>query len=291
MTQKGSLEEISYKKALVIVSFGTSHPEADCSIEAVETALAQVWAETLPSSASDFEHSEGVQQSASGYAPDRGIVRAYTSPTVRRIWRSRGVSVPGLEEALDELASEGTREVVVQPTHFLYGFEYDGIRQVTEDYKSGFDSLILGRPLLSDSEDIRRVAQILADHYPQGRSLVLMGHGTRHFANAVYPALQTAFHLIGRDDIYVGTVEGWPALSDVLKELPASEKDVTLAPLMLVAGEHARKDMAGEGSDSWANILRAAGFTPHCQIEGLGMLPEIQQLYAEHLRQLLDSQL
>jgi sirohydrochlorin cobaltochelatase len=123
--------------------------------------------------------------------------------------------------------------------------------------------------------------------YPreEGGAVVLMGHGTEHFANAVYPALQTALRLAGREDVLVGTVEGWPGLEDVVRQLaPEGPRHIRLAPLMLVAGEHARSDMAGE----WKGRLEAAGHTVQCAFTGLGELPWVQEMYQERLTALLE---
>ena len=174
------------KKALVITSFGTSVPEARAGITAVEEALADA-------------------------VPGCPWVRAFTSPTIRRILAGRGEAVPSLPEALADLRNKGARRVVVQPTHLLYGLEYDKLKAGAEALSGGFETLAVGRPLLADTGDIRRFARCLSRDCPAeaGGAVVFMGHGTEHFANAAYPALQTALRLEGREDVYIGTVEGW----------------------------------------------------------------------------------
>lgn len=250
-------------KGLVIVSFGTSVPEARRAVTAVEDAL---------------RHS----------APGWETVRAFTSPTIRRILAGRGETVPSLPEALEHLRSEGVRRIAVQPTHLLYGFEYDKLRAEAEALSGGFDALSVGCPLLADTADLRRFAAGLSGTYPpeDGGAVVLMGHGTEHFANAVYPALQTGLRLAGREDMLVGTVEGWPALEDVVRLLAAEgPRHVRLVPLMLVAGEHARSDMAGV----WKRLLEEAGHTVQCSFTGLGEFPWVQEMYQERLAKLLNT--
>ena len=250
-------------RALIVASFGTSVPEARVSVAAVEDAL---W------------------EAAPGYRR----ARAFTSPTIRRILAKRGEEVPGLPEALEQLRSRGVRRAAVQPTHLLYGFEYDKLRAEAEALSAGFDVLSVGRPLLADTADLLRFAAGLAGMYPreEGGAVVLMGHGTEHFANAVYPALQTALRLAGREDVLVGTVEGWPGLEDVVRQLaPEGPRHIRLTPLMLVAGEHARSDMAGE----WKGCLEAAGHAVQCAFTGLGEFPWVQEMYQERLTALLKT--
>ena len=250
------------EQAIVITSFGTSVPEARVSITAVEEALKSA-------------------------APDCVCVRAFTSSIIRRILAGRGENVPSVTQALERLCADGARKVVVQPTHLLYGFEYDKLKAEADAFAARFEQVTVGRPLLANTEDIQRFAVGLSQTYPErdGEAVVLMGHGTEHFANAVYPALQTALHLKGRDDLYIGTVEGWPSFDDVLNQL--KERRVLLAPLMLVAGDHAREDMAGDSPDSWKSRLEQAGVSVTCSFTGLGMLPWVQEMYRERLLSIL----
>ena len=230
------------KKALVITSFGTSVPEARAGITAVEEALADA-------------------------VPGCPWVRAFTSPTIRRILAGRGEAVPSLPEALADLRNKGARRVVVQPTHLLYGLEYDKLKAGAEALSGGFETLAVGRPLLADTGDIRRFARCLSRDCPAeaGGAVVFMGHGTE------------------REDVYIGTVEGWPGLADILRQLGAPRR-VKLLPLMLVAGDHARNDMAG----TWKQALEEAGHTVSCSFTGLGELPWVQEMYRERLLDVMD---
>jgi sirohydrochlorin cobaltochelatase len=251
------------KQALLVVSFGSSVAQARAgSIAAVEQALCDA-------------------------TPQLPFSRVYTSPTIRRILARQGVEVPNLAQALERLAADGVDCPVVLPTHLLPGIEYDKIKQTVGEYAPRFAQVRLGGPLISTPSDLRALADVLMARWPrQAQSSVLfMGHGTEHFADLIYPALQTMFTLAERDDLHVATVEGWPALEDLLPRL--TTKAVTLVPLMLTAGEHARVDMAGPQPDSWCSRLTAAGFAPTPVLEGLGELPQVRQLYADHLRALL----
>lgn len=249
------------EQAIVITSFGTSVPEARTGIASVEKVLAAA-------------------------APDYACVRAFTSPTIRRILEDRGERVPSLTGALEALLAQGVRRVIVQPTHLLYGYEYDKLKAEAEAMADHFGDLTVGRPLLADNRDIQRFALRLSQDHPaaEGAAVVFMGHGTGHFANAVYPALQTALDLLGREDLYIGTVEGWPAFGDILRQLEADgPRRVELLPLMLVAGDHARNDMAGD----WKPRLEQAGHTVTCSFVGLGELGWVQEMYRERLEELL----
>lgn len=250
------------KKALVIVSFGTTYEKGRQSIDAVERALTQA---------------------AVGY----DVFRAYTSSTVRSTLKSRGETVPSLEEVLEKLANEEYDTVFVQPTHLLYGNEYE--KKIRLAYTRYWGRFLYGhvcKPLIADNNDLLKLAEILAALKPDDAdALLLMGHGTVHFANMVYPAMQTALQLQGHPNVIVGTVEGWPTLENAIDELRAlGAKRVELRPMMLVAGDHAQNDMAGSDEDSWKNRLTAAGFDVHCTVEGLGELEAVRNLYVEHLK-------
>lgn len=252
------------KKAILCVSFGTSVAAAREGITAVEEALRSA-------------------------APERLFARAFTSAVIRGILARRGEEIPGVDEALARLHAAGVTDVLVQPTHILYGNEYDKLVSQARPWADRFQTLRIGCPLLASTEDLRAMAEILSAAHPArpGACLVLFGHGTDHFANAAYPALQTAFRLLGREDVLVGTVEGWPDFQDVRAQLKKSAcTGVHLAPLMLVAGDHALHDMAG-GEESWKSQLEAEGYAVSCTLRGLGTLPAVQALYRAHLERVL----
>lgn len=253
------------KTALVCVSFGTSVAEARRSIAAVEDALRTE-------------------------LPQARFVRAFTSPTIRRALAARGEEVWSFPQALEHLAQEGYERVVAQPTHLLYGLEYEAIKTQAEEARGRFSRLLLGSPLLAGTQDLQDLAQAVCESCPKqpGQALVLMGHGTPHFANVVYPALQGVFRAMGREDVFVGTVEGWPGIGLIARQVKeAGFPAARLAPLMLVAGDHARRDMAGDAPESWKNVLARQGLEVSWVLRGLGEDTSVQALYRRHLRELL----
>ncbi len=253
------------KQAILVVSFGTAVPRARDDIEAVETELRAL-------------------------RPQLPFYRAFTSPRIRRILADRGETIPSLENALEQMQRDGITDAAVQPTHILYGYEYDKIRKTVEKFRPQFERIQLGAPLFSCTADILETAAILDGCYPaeDEKRFVFMGHGTGHFADLAYPALETALHRRGRNDCFLTTVEGWPDFESVcrfLKDVP-----VTLVPLMLVAGDHALHDMAGDDPDSLKSMLESEGCRVSCVQRGLGSVPEIRRMYARHLKALLDAE-
>ena len=255
------------QKALVCASFGTTVPTAAADIAGVEQALAAA-------------------------APGWQLLRAYTSGMVRTALAGRGQPEDSVPEALARAATAGCRRVLVQPTHFLWGVEYDKLKAQALAAAPGFDWLRVGRPLLDDTRDLRALAGAIGALYPAepGRAVVLMGHGSAHRANVVYPALQGIFELQSRPDTRVGTVEGWPGLAEVCAALARSRASrVLLVPLMLVAGDHAQNDMAGPGPHSWRSVLAGQGYRVDWVRHGLGSEKAVQDLYAAHLRGVLQE--
>lgn len=254
------------REGLIVVSFGT----------AVERARQE---EIRP-----------VEEALLSQAPGLYGLTAYTSPTIRRILARRGETVLSLEEAIQAQAEAGTERLYLLPTHLLPGWEYDKISALAAEARERFAQVELAPPLMGDTEFVRLLAQGVAERFPRrpGQAVVLLGHGTDHPGNLVYPAVQGVLHMSGREDMLVGTVEGWPDLDAVLEQLTKrGDSRVLLAPLMLVAGTHALEDMAGPEPDSWKNRLEAAGYTVETVFQGLGALPRVQALYRERLARLL----
>ena len=254
------------KQALVCASFGTTVENGQLDLLSVENALHDV-------------------------AGNCEFACAVTSRVIRKRLAMRGQMTESLPEVLQRLCDAGYAEVAVQPTHLLYGYEYDKIKAEIAPYNDRFNRLKLGEPLLANTQDLQNVAVALAQSYPRqdAEALVLMGHGTEHFAGVAYPALQSVFALQGRPDVFVATVEGWPLLSQIIPQIQAGGyRKVHLVPLLLVAGDHACHDMAGESPDSWKNQLESLGFTVRCTLEGLGRLPPVQQLYCAKLNKMLE---
>lgn len=259
------------KKALLAVSFGTSHRDTlEKTIAAAERDLAAAF-------------------------PERKLYRAFTSGMIlRKLAREDGLQIDDVPSALARLAEEGYTDVLVQPTHIINGDEYDKLRALAAGQAGRFQRVAFGVPLLTEPEDYQAcVSALLAELPPEeeGRAVVLMGHGTGHPANAAYALLEYVLHDWGRRDVLVGTVEGWPGLEEVLRRLaerPAVRR-VELRPLMLVAGDHAKHDLAGDGEDSWKSRLEGAGYETSCVLRGLGEYPGIRALFVEHARRAAQS--
>ena len=249
------------KEVILAVSFGSTAPQGRAAIAGVERALAGAG---LP------------------------LKRAYTSPTIRRLLARGGERVDSLEEALERCRAEGAQRVYLVPTHLIPGLEYESILRTARDWSDRLEVRV-SRPLLSDTAGLRAMADILIRRCPAlpAHRYLWMGHGTTHPANLIYPALGEVFRLLGREDMLVGTVEGWPDLDALLPLLGAGE-GLTLCPLMLTAGEHARNDMAGEDAGSWRSRLTALGHPVTCDLTGLGELEEVQGLYRGRLEALLE---
>jgi len=249
----------SGRQALLVVSFGTSYEETlEKTIAATERSLAAAY-------------------------PDYELRRAFTSGIVIRVLAKRGVMVDDVPTALGRLRDEGYERVVIQPLHLIPGVEYHEVLSAAASFRGAFAELAVGEPLLSGAESYFELARALEPTLPScapGEAVVFMGHGTHHAANAAYPTMQRAFDDLGLP-AYVGTVEGYPELPGVMRLLKRDGvKKVTLLPLMLVAGDHATNDMAGDEDDSWKNVLTAEGFEVECVLRGLGERASVRGLYA-----------
>ncbi len=259
------------EKELLVVSFGTSFNDSRrLTIGGIETAVAEAF-------------------------PDYDVRRAFTAQIViDHVERRDGVHIDNLTEALDRAVTNGVKMLVVQPTHLMHGFEYDDVMAELAEYADAFENgITVGEPLLTSDEDFDRVADILIDllkEYDDGETaLVYMGHGTEHEANAVYARMQGVFADKGAANYYVGTVEAAPSVDDVLAAIEGKGyKRVVLRDMMVVAGDHANNDMAGDEEDSWKSIFTAAGYDVECVLEGLGQVPAIQQIYVEHAQKAVE---
>ena len=252
------------KPVLLAVSFGTSYNDnRDLSIGAVEAALEKAY-------------------------PEYEIRRAFTAQIVIDILEERdGHQIDNVEEAMDRLVADGIKEVVVMPTHVMNGFEYDDIVKEVSEYEGKFDSLKIGTGLLTDEADYEELVKVLAEetanYNVEKTAVVFMGHGTHHEANATYATLQDALNAAGYNNYFVGTVEGAPLVEDVLAKVDAGDYDkVVLLPLMIVAGDHANNDMAGDEEDSWKTVFSNAGYEVECVLNGLGQYEGVQQMIVEH---------
>ena len=201
--------------------------------------------------------------------------------------RRDGIHIDNVQEALDRAVANGVKTLVVQPTHLMHGFEYDELIETLGGYADAFEQVVVGEPLLTSDEDFDRVADILVDitrEYDDGNTaIVYMGHGAEHEYNKIYARMQEVLSAKGAENYYVGTVEAEPSLKGVMAAIEGKGYTrVVLRPMMVVAGDHANNDMAGDEEDSWKTILTGAGYEVECVLEGLGQMPEIQAIYVEH---------
>lgn len=254
------------EKELLVVSFGTSYLDScRLTIGAIEDAL---------------------ERSFPGY----DLRRSFTSQMIiNHIQRRDGISIDNVTQALDRAVSNGVKKLVIQPTHIMDGFEYQKLVTVANRYQDAFLSLSIGTPLLTSDEDFRIVADALtasvAAYDDEKTAICFMGHGTEAAANEVYEKMQKKLTDSGRNNYFIGTVEATPTVEKVLSLVKARNyKRVLLQPMMIVAGDHANNDMAGEEEGSWKHIFESAGYEVVCQVHGLGELEAIQNLFVEHTK-------
>ena len=256
------------KQAILVVSFGTSYNDSrEKTIGAIEHAVAEAF-------------------------PAYEVRRAFTSQRIIDKLKKRDqISIDNLKEALDRAAADGMKRLIVQPTHLMDGFEYMDVKAEVEANQGRFDRLSLGAPLLASESDLDAVIQAMAGELGEcddGRTaLCLMGHGTDAASNQVYQKMQDRMIAGGYANYYIGTVEAQPDLQAVIRKLGEQKhyQRAVLQPLMVVAGDHANQDMAGEQEDSWKNRLERAGYQVECRIRGLGEVEAVRRLYVAHVRE------
>lgn len=237
----------------------------------------------------------GIEQAISDAYPDYEVRRAFTSQTVIDILKERdNIEIDNVQEAFDKLVSDGVKTLVVQPTHIMSGYEYDDLAAVVEEYKDKFDSVAIGSPLLTSDDDYTNLANALteatSEYNTEGTAIVFMGHGTEHEANTAYTKFQDTFTASGAEDYFVGTVEATPSLDDVVASVKAKGyKKVVLEPLMVVAGDHANNDMAGDEDGSWKTTFENEGFEVECLLKGLGEIEAVQNIYVSHVKEAIDA--
>ena len=196
---------------------------------------------------------------------------------------------------MDKLVAEGVREVVVQPTHLMDGYEYQDVKKALEGYASKFDKCVLGLPLIKTKDDqvavARALREVLASYEDKQTAICLMGHGTEAESNAIYATMQQVFEDLGYKNYFIATVEATPTFADATKAAKdAGYTKAVLRPFMVVAGDHANNDMADpEDPESFVSVLTEAGFETQCVIEGLGQLDTIDEIYVRHVQDAIDS--
>ena len=276
---------------ILVVSFGTSFNDSRAEdIKGIEDALQEAY-------------------------PDWSVRRAFTAQIIINHVQARDNEfIDNVDQALERAVNNGVKNLVVQPTHLMHGAEYDELMEALANYEDKFESVAVAEPLLGSvgsdatviNADKKAVAIAVAEAAAKdagfdsikamqeaGVALVLMGHGTAHEAKVSYSQMQTQMNELGYENVFIGTVEGEPeetACENVIETVAeAGYKTVILRPLMVVAGDHANNDMAGEDEDSWLSMFNASGKfdTVDTQISGLGRIEEIQKLYVAHTKDVL----
>ncbi len=256
---------------LLVLSFGTSYNDSRrLTIGAIEDQLEKAF-------------------------PDYSVRRGFTANIViDHVEKRDGEKIDDINEALKRAVDNGVKNLVVQPTHLMDGLEYDELKGDVAQYSDAFDKVAIGKPLLSSDEDFSRVENAIVDwtkDYDDGETaIVFMGHGTSADSNSVYQKMQDLLTKDGHTNYFVGTVEATPSLDDVMAAVKKGNyKRVVLEPLMVVAGDHANNDMAGDDKDSWKSQFEAAGYQVECLLRGLGENETIRQIYVEHAQAAIDS--
>lgn len=259
------------EQELLVVSFGTSYNDSRrLTIGAIEGAIADA-------------------------CPDYSVRRGFTSQIIiDHVKRRDNVSIDNVTEALDRAAANGVKTLVVQPTHLMNGLEYNDLVDEIAQYSDAFEQVSIGEPLLTSDEDFQAVAQAIVDatkEYDDGKTAIcFMGHGTEAESNQIYAKMQSVLTDMGCTNYFVGTVEATPSLDDVLKLVQEGDYErVVLEPLMVVAGDHANNDMAGDDADSWKSTFEAAGYEVVPVVRGLGELEAIQKIYVQHAQAAIDA--
>ena len=277
------------QRLLLAVSFGTSFADTrEKTIGAIERRLEERF-------------------------PDCTVQRCFTSRMIRKKLLERdGLEIYSPEQAMRNAKEKGIRELIVQPLYLMHGFEHRRLMEAVREAAPSFDKLAVGKPLLSDDTDFSTMADAILRNLSAPEpdtAVVLMGHGnekkTRHIPentkaeimsardiqdNAVFAGLQQSLRKAGADNYFVATVEGEPEIGDILPVIKERGfRIVVLAPFMVVAGDHARNDLAGEDEDSWKNIFTRSGFQVETVLRGIGEWEEVQDLFAAHAAQCMEE--
>ena len=276
---------------ILVVSFGTSFNDSRAKdIKGIEDALAEAY-------------------------PDWSVRRAFTAQIIINHVQARDEEfIDNVDQALERAVNNGVKNLVVQPTHLMHGAEYDELIEALEAYEDKFESVKVAEPLLGqvgkDASEVNADKKLVAESIVKaavadagydsieaaekdGVAIVLMGHGTSHAAKVTYSQMQTMMNELGYKNVFVGTVEGEPeetACENVIDAVAeAGYKTVVLRPFMVVAGDHANNDMAGEDEDSWLSMFNASGNFDKVdtQISGMGRIEAIQKIYVDHTAEVL----
>ena len=255
------------KKAILAVSFGTSHNDTrEVTIDAIEKDMQAAF-------------------------PEYPLYRAWTSKMIiNKVNKRDHVHIDTVKEAMEKMRADGITDVLVQPTHVINGIENDIMKEEALSYREDFHSISFGDPLLTSEQDNREVLEAVAEEFSwlkEDEVLVLMGHGTTHYANSIYAALDYTFKDKGHKNIFLGTVEAYPSMESIMKLVRKyAPSKVVLAPFMIVAGDHAKNDMAGDDPESWYSQFKEVGYEVEAVIKGLGEYPGIRKILVNHLKAL-----
>lgn len=250
------------KTGILVASFGTTY------VQAADKAIAPI-----------------IHESKQRY-PQAQVAQAYTSNLVRAALKKRGVDIPDAPAAMRSLAQAGVEQLYILPTHLLYGEEYGKLCTQAESEKHRFAQVRIAQPLLENNQALADciVAMETELSPAEEECLIWVGHGSPTFANVAYAALDYMCKESGRKNVFVGAMESYPDLAVLLEQLKQSPyRKVLLAPLLLVAGDHAHNDIGGDEPDSWKSILQAEGYQVRCDLRGLGEYAAIRALYQRRL--------
>lgn len=278
---------------ILVVSFGTSFNSSRVAdIKGIEDALQKAY-------------------------PDWSVRRAFTAQIIiNHVQAREGEFIDNMDQALERAVSNGVKNLIVQPTHLMHGAEYDELAAAVENYQDQFESVKIAEPLLGEvgtdadtvNDDKKAVAEALTAEAVKeagydsleaakedGTAFVFMGHGTSHAAKVSYTQMQAQMKDLGYENVFIGTVEGEPeetaceAVIEAVSE--AGYTTVVLRPLMVVAGDHANNDMAGEDEDSWLSMFEASGKfdSVETQIAGLGSIDAVKELYVAHTKAAMEQ--
>ena len=261
------------KKAILVVSFGTSHMDAlKNSIEKIENKIKE-----------EFKEYD--------------VYRAFTAHMIiKKIKNRDGINIPTPEEALEELREKGYEEVLVQPLHIIPGEEFDYIKGIVKIHKDDFKSIKIGRPIFYYQgmeglpKDYSLFIESIKEVLENEERVVLFGHGTAHYGNAVYGMPQTVLVDEDYDNVFVATVEGYPSIESCIKRMKKKNiKKTKLVPLLLVAGDHAKNDMASDEDDSLKSMLEREGIEVRLHMHGLGEFDKFGHLYINRIHDLIEE--
>lgn len=256
---------------ILVISFGTSfNDNRRLTIGAIE--------EEIDNQFSDYE-----------------IRRGFTADIIiRHVQKRDNILIDNVETALQRACDNQVKNLVIQPTHLMNGYEYQELIDQVTQYADAFEHIAFGEPLLTSDEDFKKVEQAIVNwtsEYDDGETAIcFMGHGTEADSNAVYEKMQNLLIADGYENYFIGTVEAEPSLETVLEAVQSGNyKRVVLEPLMVVSGDHANNDMAGDEEDSWKSVFENAGYEVICLLRGLGENEEIRQIYVEHTQTAVNS--